>query len=322
MNIHYISHGPFKSGGYRHEKILFDSLRDYYSKTTHVEAKISRKEQLFGNVIDYVYLMLWAYFKSNADINITTARCAVSSLIRNKFNNKQTWIVLHNFDPNDSKSFWLKWYYNYLFKLLRKKNRPNVKIIVVSPFWEEYFTNTLKLQNVFLFPNLFDLDLYKHVATTKKNNWVHLGQYSSKNSEDVLELARLLKREGYYCYFSTLNELDAKKTYKNFEVLKFESFKDYLEHMARCKCTVAMSKVQEGWNRLAHESLMVGTPIIGYNKGGLGDLLKQSNSVIVNSVDEAVTCINESLWVLPEPKFIESYSIERAPLFIANICQN
>jgi glycosyltransferase involved in cell wall biosynthesis len=322
MNIHYISHGPFKSGGYRHEKILFDSLTDYYSKTKQVESKIFRKETIFGNVIDYTYLILWSYFKSRADINITSARCAISSIIRNRFNNKQTWIVLHNFDPNDNKSLWMKWYYSYLFKLLSKKKRHNVKVIAVSPFWVQYFSDTLKLHNVFLFPNLFDLELYKPVATSKKNNWVHLGQFSSKNSEDVLKLAKLLKQEGYYCYFSTLNELDAKKTYRDFDVIKFESFKDYLEHMARCKCTVALSKVNEGWNRLAHESLLVGTPVIGYNKGGLGDLLKQSNSVIVNSVDEAVTCINESLWVLPEPKFIESYSIEKAPLFIANICQN
>lgn len=322
MNIHYISHGPFKSGGYRHEKILFDSLTDFYAQQSNTHSHLYRKEQVFGNIIDYVYLLIWGFIKSSGDINICSARIAVSSILRNRWNKKQTWVVLHNFDPQDGKSIWMKWYYKYLFRLLRKNTDSRIKVIVVSPFWHNYFSEKLSLNNVYIFPNLFDLNLYQGIATTKKNNWIHLGQYSSKNSEDILKLAKLLKQEGYYCYFSTLNELDAKKTFRDFEVIYFDKFKSYLEHMARCKCTIAMPKVNEGWNRLAHESLIVGTPIIGYNKGGLGDLLRQSNSIIVNSVDEALTCINESLWVMPEQHFIENYSLEKAKTYIQALCQN
>jgi hypothetical protein len=35
-------------------------------------------------------------------------------------------------------------------------------------------------------------------------------------------------------------------------------------------CTVCLIKVNEGWNRLAHESILIGTPVFGYGNGGLG----------------------------------------------------
>ncbi|MDI1232945.1 MAG: hypothetical protein PSX81_01545, partial [bacterium] len=81
-------------------------------------------------------------------------------------------------------------------------------------------------------------------------------------------------------------------------------------------------KVNEGWNRTAHESLLVNTPVIGFKRGGLGDLLKQSNSVIVNSVEEAYNCIEGDVWVLPDEKFLEKYSIKNTTEYLKVICNS
>lgn len=321
MRIKYLSFGKIKTGGYRHESILFQSLSAYFSELGQVEAIPVRKERYFENIFAYFTLLSWSYKQADGDINIVTVRSALPAILRNRFNKKEVWTVIHNFDPNDGKSKWMTWYYKWLFKVLIKKNDRRFKVITVSSYWNTYFKNTIGLPHTFIFPNLFDLQYYQAIATDKKNPWIHLGQLSSKNDPEIFRLAEELVKDGYYCYFSTMDEHDVRHN-GNFEIIKFESFRDYLEQMARCCCTLALTEVNEGWNRVAHESLLVGTPVIGYDRGGLGDLLRESNSIIVKNIDEAYTCIRESLWVLPEKPFYDKYGLESAYKHIEEICRH
>lgn len=321
MQIRYISYGTSKTGGYRHEKCLFDSCLAFLAINHKVEAKLIRKNQLFESPTAHIYLMLWAFFQSSGDINIVTARTGVSAILRNLFNKKQVWIVLHNYDANDNKSISLKWYYHILFYLLRKQKSERMKVVVVASYWKRFFEKEIKLPNVSIFPNLFDTLAYEKYQSKHKNNWVHLGQYSSKNDKGIYPLAQKLTDSGYYCYFSTLNPLEASES-KNFDVLYFPRFNDYLEHVSRSICTLALSRINEGWNRMAHESMLLGTPVIGYNAGGLGDLLKESKSIIVNSVDEAYDCITQTLFVQPNISFTEKYDLKNFAKYTIQICPN
>ncbi len=322
MNIHYISHGPHKSGGFQHESRLMETCAKYYGATHTVVNKTFRQEKLFETWIDYLYLLAWSFFKSNGDINITTARTALPAIWRNRFNKKQVWVVLHNFDEKDGKSWLMKLYYKSLFKVLAKNKDSRIKLIAVAPYWVNYFQSEKKIQHVFWFPNLFETAIYKEAGNQKKNKWIHLGQFSTKNDPAILELAKRLHKEGYHCYFSTLDERQQRIDRANFDIVKFDSFTDYLDRMARCECTLALSKIKEGWNRVAHESLLVSTPVLGYKSGGLGDLLKESNSIIVNSVDEAYTCITEKLWMHADDEFLMRYDISNGLNWMKTICQS
>ena len=322
MNIHYISHGPYKSGGYQHESRLLDTCAEYFEATHPVNKKTFRQEKLFETWIDYWYLLLWSFFKSNGDINITTARTAIPAIWRNRFNKKQVWIVLHNFDENDGKSWLMKWYFKALFNILKRNNDCRIKLIAVAPYWLNYFKTEKKIEHVYLFPNLFDLDIYKAIGHQQKHKRIHLGQFSSKNDPAILDLALRLSKDGYYCYFTTLDERLHRVDRSFYDIVKYDDFREYLKIMASCECTLALSKVKEGWNRVAHESLLVGTPVLGYKSGGLGDLLKESNSIIVNSVDEAYTCITEHLWMQADTDFLNKYDIKNAPNWLKSICQN
>ncbi len=319
MRIKYLSFGKFKTGGYRHETILYDSLVKYLSKNHSVKAEKLRLHRYFENPIAYLKLLWWAFKNADADINVVTSRLAIPAMIKNSRNNKQVWIVLHNYDPNDGKSEWMKLYYKWLFKRLKNTNHSRFKIITVSPFWKQYFKEEIGITNTYIFPNLFDVKYYRKLATQEKNPWIHLGQLSSKNDPEIYKLAEELVKDGYYCYFSTLDANEVRQN-GNFGIIKFDTFKDYLEQMAKCCCTLALTEVNEGWNRLAHESILVGTPVIGYDKGGLGDLLRESNSLVVRNIEEAYTCIREALWVLPDESFYEHYSLTASDHFIEQIC--
>jgi glycosyltransferase involved in cell wall biosynthesis len=321
MRIHYISYGIAKTGGYWHEKTMFEALVTHLGKSLAVEARQYRKNKLFTGIIGYIELLLWSFFKSNGDINIVTARSGIPAMLRNLRGKNQVWIVLHNFDSEDGKSAYLAWYYERLFSMLRKIKHKRFKVISVSPFWLKYFRDIQGLQNTYLFPNLFDLDLYEYYRHTHKNAWVHLGQFSKKNDPDMSILANSLSQEGYSCYFSTLDPSEAKPFNGSYEIRFFDEFADYLDRMSRCCCTLALTRINEGWNRVAHESILVGTPVIGYARGGLGDLLKESSSVAVKNLDEAYTCIKEALWVLPNKTFIETYDIKNAENWLIPICR-
>ena len=322
MRIRYLSYGITKTGGYRHENCLFESLVKHYAERGKVKAERHRRQRLFESLPAYLNLLIWAFFKAGADINIVTGRTAVPAILRNLFNRKSVWIVLHNYDEDDGKAARLTWYFERMFGLLRKYPHGRFKVIVVAPYWLRYFQETKGLKHVYLFPNLFDNAFYLPFHTAHKNAWVHLGQFSSKNDSEIFELAAMLSQKGYYCYFSTLNPAEARSSNGRFEVICFNGFNDYLEHLSRSCCSLALSRVKEGWSRTSHESILVGTPVIGYDRGGLGDLLKASNSVIVKNIHEAYTCITESLWVLPDSSFMQPYDLQKAKDYLKPICRD
>ena len=320
MKLKYLSHGVLKTGGYRHEKFMFESVVNKLELPPN-EYQIERLPKHFNHLLAYVYLMVWGFVKSNAEINIVVSRLALSALLRNWFNRNQVWIVLHNFDENDQKSKLMKRYYSYLFKRLRKVKHNRFKVITVADYWQQYLTNEQHLPNVKLFPNLFDPEFYTKFHKEHKNAWVHLGQYSSKNHEDIYRLAKVLTQDGFYCYFSTLDSSLAKPFNGQFEIIYFHSFNDYLDQVSRSMCTVCLIKVNEGWNRLAHESILIGTPVLGYGNGGLGELLKKSHSIIVQDIDEAYTCIKASLFMLPESSFFQDYHTNKAQDYLKQVMQ-
>ncbi len=320
MKINYNSFGTIETGGYRHEKFFFQALVKYYSKSTEVQANEYRLKRYFTNPFQYLKLMIWGYRKCSADIQIVPTRLGLSALIRHYFSNKKVMIVMHNFDENDGKSNWLKVYYSIFFKLLKSADRKRFSIIVVSPYFQNYFKQ-MGFSNTYLFPNLFDVEYYKRFITTDKKNEINLGQYSSKNDEQLFELAEKLNNLGYKCYFFTLNKAEAR-TDINYEIVYLPTHEAFLQRMAQCLYTISLIKVNEGWSRVSHESILVGTQVIGCNKGGLGDLLRLSNSHIIEKTDEAIAIIDGRKNKEINTHFFADYDISQTEFYLSKICQN
>ncbi len=304
--IGHLSHGITETGGYRHEQQLLDAMTDFYvSHGLSVSKHTIRIKQYFKG-LGHLKLQWWSFINASFDVNIVVARCALSAMIRNCFNAKKILIVLHNYDQDDYKTGSLALYYRLLFWVLRSFSFKHVTVVAVSPFWVNEFKHLIHHKiPVFLFPNLFSPSAYYLYRTGIKQKQIHLGQYSLKNDPHVFELAKRLTAAGYTCYFSTLNQREQGK-FEGYEV-RFSSFEHYLSDMASSEYTVAYIAVNEGWNRIAHESLLVGTPVIGVNKGGLGDLLKESGSLIASSVDEFFALIHSTQKGSPAIEFLNKY---------------
>lgn len=240
-----------------------------------------RQWRYFDKVISQLKLFVWAFKNANAEVNICVARLAIPAILRNLLTNNKVIVVWHYYDDNDGKSKLLKNYYHGLANLSTWIPKKKLCFIVVAPYWEKFFKDYFEIKNVLLFPNFFDPTLYTKFEKTVKKKQIHLGQESFKNSRELFIIAHQLKELGYSCYLSTNNSSKAAMSI-DFEVKYFDNFQNYLLEMACSEYTLAMPFINEGWNRVAHESLLVGTQVIGFNKGGLGDLLIGANAFLVD----------------------------------------
>ncbi|MCX6350332.1 MAG: hypothetical protein NTX03_00545 [Bacteroidetes bacterium] len=261
-------------------------------------------------------LIFWAWQNANAKVNIVVGRLALSSIFRNWFTNNKTIIVLHYFDERDGKGNLLNRYYQLLFWVLRMANPAKVSIVSVAPFFQDYFKKLFPRLEVFLIPNLFENNIYKSITKNTNPKKIHLGQYSFKQDDDIFTLAEKLKAAGYEPWFCTLRQGQAG-SFLNYDVV-FDSSAGYQQMLAGSYATIAFTKINEAWNRVAHESLLVGVPVIGYNRGGLGNLLQESNAYIVQNVEEALALITSNTLAIKTPAaFFEKYDSGKQVEYIA-----
>lgn len=322
LHIKYLSFGKYKTGGYRHEDFFTDTLCNFLKQHGHaVNCRKKRPERFFEGFFAHIQLLLWGFAEAEADYNIVVGRLGLSATVRNMLSKSKVLIVLHNYDNKDKKSFGLRLYYGLLFAGIKYLRPGYVSIITVAPYWQHYFQNRLgKKAKVCLFPNFFDIDFYRQFRSTFKAKRIHLGQWNSKNHPDVFKIAEKLFSEGYDCYFST-NDKDAEKEH-NFYRVVYDSFENYLHYMAQSEYTLAITGIKEGWNRMAHESILVGTPVIGYAKAGLGELLHQSKSLVAK--DPATVVQHVLLKHKPETpeSFFFNYAASSAKVYLEKILNN
>lgn len=316
--IKYISYGKYETGGYKHELFFAEQLQQFLNqKGEHISLEIDRKNRFYTNLFAYLKLFLLG-LTAHANYNIVVARVALFAVLRNAFNQNKVYIVLHYFDKNDGKSFWLNLYYDALFFVLKNTKNDNISIVTVAPFWVKYFKEKIKHNiNVFHFPNFFDGEFYSDFIAVNKKKQIHLGQWSFKNHADVFEIAKQLTEQGYYCYFSTNFKDFASKT-STYEVVYFDKFENYLSQMALSEFTLALTGINEGWNRVAHESILVGTPVIAYAKAGLLDLVNESKSIAANNMEEVLQAI-ENKNVQANLHLLAHYDIKNAADYLIKI---
>ena len=322
FTIAYLSHGKYKTGGFRHESFFSDEVNRFFqNKGYDTELTIDRQGRSFVGVLPHVSLFLSSFFRANKNINIVVGRLALMAIIRNIFSSNQVFIVLHNYDEKDGKSRLLKLYFSILFFLLRHIHFKNVKIIAVAAYWQKYFEEKINNKNaVCLFPNFFDNAYYKKFRSVKKEKRIHLGQYLKKNDASVFELAKKLTQAGYACYFSTNDSMAEKQ--EAFYSIKYQgSFDEFLSYMAGSEYTLALTGINEGWNRIAHESVLVGTTVIGYDKAGLGELLHLSESIIVKNIDEAFASIKLQMHPETNLDFTEKFDKSEAGKYLLGILE-
>ncbi|MES2781005.1 MAG: hypothetical protein V4651_14020, partial [Bacteroidota bacterium] len=308
-SVSHISHGVSVTGGYLHEQFVFNSVcatleKEGISVTTHS----FRTNRFFKGVSQLK--MLWQGMKyAQSDLNLVSNWMALYAIVRNLFSAKKVVITWHHHDEKDVKTNMTRLYMKLLFAILRYTSSNRLAILVVSEYWMKYFQERVSPSvKIIYFPNVFDSPHYQSLQQPKTKGQIYLGQIAFKTDKQIFELARQLKQRGYYCFFTTLIASQAG-TFEYYDIIQFADHPDYLHMVAQSEYSIAYTNLNEGWNRVAHESILLGTQVIGTPKGGLGDLLKESNSLQANTVNEFLDIILEQQKTVVNADFIRKYDV-------------
>jgi hypothetical protein len=292
-------------------------LAEHLAAELGASLKVLRWHGTVKGVRAFFLLWVYAFRKANGAVNITVQRMALPVIIRSVFNRSKTLVIFHHYDEREKLSIMYHFNAWLLLKLLGL-GLSHVRVIVVAPYWHHYLLGRgISPDTVCLVPNLFDNEKYRQFSQVAKRKQVYFGQYGSKQHPDAYTLVNRLNDAGYTCFFTSPLEGQAIDT-PAFKVLHLD-FEAYCRQIAQSSYTVCFSGFSEGWNRVAHESVLLGTALIGNDAGGLGDLLRESSQLIAASADKAYNYIISGTMPVANSGFAERYHINRISYYAAPI---
>jgi len=285
-------------------------LANYLAQSLNTKLVECRANKNFSGLSGFINLWKYAFSCAKGSTNFTVQRLFLPVLLASILRDKKVVVVLHHYDKNEQNSL----FYHLNFKLmlyLLCLNLTKFKVVVVADYWRSWLVEQgVNQDSIYTIPNLFDDEVYKSVkASTHKQQQVYLGQYGVKQHPMVFELAETLTQHGLTCFFTTPYE-GAAKTFPTYSI-KHLPFDDYLKEIAASLYTVCISSFNEGWNRTAHESLLLGTPVIGNKVGGLGQLLGEAQQPIVSTKEEVIALILQKQNIHIPQEFLMRYHINQ-----------
>ncbi len=319
IRIRFLSQGSVETGGYRHEKKLAFFLQQYLqSEGQNVELSESRYNGHVFSLSGYLKLLLWFYRQATGTVNIVPLRGALSAILKSTVYRTKTIIVLHS-EVQPYSSFLLRLNHKLLVGYLKTVNPSHIAVVTIAQFWKQTFeAEGMPSESIHIVPNLFDPKDFTPFITSVKQKQVHLGLDEPKTDKAIYALAGRLSAQGYYCYFSTLNPSKQKKC-KDYDVLYFSEYEKYLTMMAQSEFTIQFPVINEGWSRIAHESILVGTKVIGLAKGGLAELLGESGSIVVEDIDGFERAVIQQQPVGDNNLFVQKYSESNAAYWLDSL---
>jgi len=315
MRLLYLSHGSLHTGGYAHERNMYEAIRKQDSKQSR-EVRFSRH---FRGPLAWMRLAVMASREAKkADAVITVARLAWPvwwAIRRNP--NKKMLLVLHNYDPHDGKP---KLFYRLLNCFLWKiasAYPERVRVVCVAACWKSLFLKRFRIE-AFLYPNFFPSEPYQRLRREARKNekLIHLGQWSAKaNLILYRKLIPMLAQRGYTCFFSSPEAVEQKE----FPVRHFLQKEDYLAALAESVASIILNRVREGWSRVAHESFLLGTPVVCLPGGGLEELTRLAGGRVAQSVEEIIGILEHPETLSANPVSLDAFHEDHEAEFVQPI---
>jgi glycosyltransferase involved in cell wall biosynthesis len=186
-------------------------------------------------------------------------------------------IIMFHFDLEETKK---KKKHQFFFNRFLK-NAQNAQIVVISQYWKNYLSS-LGLNNIEVIYCAYDVPRYKQYISKQHflqkfglpdKPIIYLGKNSKPKTLNAYKIVKSLEND--YLIITT----GPKKEFNGPVHLDLD-FNAYSSLLHFCTVTLLLPKFSEGWSRIAHESLICGTPVIGNGRGGMRELLEKTNQII------------------------------------------
>jgi len=249
------------------------------------------KQSRFAKLFEYYWNLYTFSKRDNSDIVIRNMDA--SFFMRE---NQKNIVVFHHYDPI-AKSKLLYFYQKFVYKnLLNRLNRIDT-LVVVSRYWKEHFEK-LGAKNIKIIYNPFDIKLYNQRSDREKREFKIKYKLGDK---PIVYIGNPQLEKGTDRVYEALKDMDIEMVTSGIAHLDLPSahldlsFYDYITLLQVADVTVLMSNLKEGWNRVALESLLCKTPVIGTGYGGMGELLREAKQTICRDFSKLPKLVEEKL---------------------------
>lgn len=287
-------------GGDYYERNVADVLKDYCHLTTW-ELQDKLPGFLKFSRLGYFY-ETWTGSPYRADLLITNKAGVFYGIKLDKF--ERNILIVHHVDANqNTHSIINRGIERYILSKLQKFD----KIVTVAQYWKCFLQQYVPAEKVVVIYNSFPVHKIQSWITGfdseefKTQHNIPLGRRivyagNSLKSKGILKTKELLANSPYHIITSGAKDVDCGTQHLTL------SYQDYLRLLSIADVSVLLSEFKEGWNRIAHESLLCGTPVIGTSIAGLGELLAESEQIIYRSGEDLKSVIEE---VVDNPEIVQ-----------------
>jgi glycosyltransferase involved in cell wall biosynthesis len=163
------------------------------------------------------------------------------------------------------------------------KNARDAKIVVIAQYWKNYLLS-LGFDSIEVIYCAFDIDKYKQYISKQDflrkfgladKPIIYLGKNSKPKTLTAYQIVKPLEKDYLIVTTGPVKEF-------NGPVHLDLNFNMYSSLLHFCTLTLLLPRFSEGWSRIAHESLICGTPVIGNGKGGMRELLEKTNQTVID----------------------------------------
>jgi hypothetical protein len=317
MRLIYLSHGKPGTGGNVHEQQLFQALCAGLGSGCDEK----RFSENYRGPFRWLQLALKAYREArSADRVLTVARLAWPVWLAIRSNpNKKLLLVLHNYDTNDGKPKLFYWLLDRFLLKIASAYPDRVRVVCVAACWKKLFLKRFGVE-AFLYPNLFPSEPFQRLRREVKKNakLIHLGQWSAKaNLILYRKLIPMLAQRGYTCFFSSPEAVEQKE----FPMRHFLRKEDYLAALAESATSIILNRVREGWSRVAHESFLLGTPVVCLPGGGLEELTRLAGGRVGHSAEEIIGILEKPETLSAHPESLTLFHADHAVEYAHHLVQ-
>jgi len=260
MKLLFIGASAKQYGGKAYENMAKEILSSHF----RVESvNLSPANKPLWLTLSIAFMNLWK-LSHRTDYDIVV-KDFDSCLFINKKPTK-TIAIVHHIDYSFSSTL-VKFISFFTTPIILRNLRKVDAIVVVSKYWENWFKKR-GYKNVYIIYNAFDLEKFDF----KK---------PSPPEKPLIYLGNSSKEKGATESRKALESVNAN-------LVSFDNLpnNDYLKILNSSAIVIAMSKFMEGWCRVAHEAMLLKTPVIGSGRGGMRELLEGGGQIVCEKFDE------------------------------------
>lgn len=189
--------------------------------------------------------------------------------------------------------------YRIFNALLRRRLRALDAVVTVSNYWRRHL-EAAGCTNVHVIYNSFSLQDY---VTGEEEVSECLSRLCIPTDKPIIYIGTASARKGVHEVYEQLKDRDYTLVMTgrtngapDLPVRFFSlGFRDYLLLIKASDVAITFSFMPEGWNRVAHEALLLGTPVVGSGSGGMRELLEGAGQLIAEDAGQLPSLVARAL---------------------------